>query len=337
MEGLHRTTGLHRRLGKLLGLILVLGLLLAGCQAATPAPSEPPPAPPEPTQPPAPTPTELPDQSAILAEWDTSPMAHTYDLGKGPNTYCSRCHSPQNWDPAAQAGPPPNCVTCKFPTDAELRIAPTMDFVEEADWAGITCLNCHEMENGVALAGLSWLNPITETHEAVSNANELCGKCHANTSGVSATGGRGVTHAIELGGSAHLNYAGEWPQSERPQYCSDCHNPHTTEPQQCVDCHADIPESETHMNGLNALMLDKVSCQACHDASGMEVGPSPIEADGGVFVTVVSAMSRSGSMTTSYVKSHSTQWLVACDRCHFEGNAWELTVLTAEGQPPAEE
>jgi hypothetical protein len=154
---------------------------------------------------------------------------------------------------------------------------------------------------------------------------------------VSATGGRGVEHEIVLGGSAHKNWAGEWPQSERPQYCSDCHNPHSTEPLECVACHEGIPTSDTHMMGFNAVMLEKVECLACHDASGMDVGPHPDEAMGGVFTTLVSSMSRSGEMTTEYVKSHSIQWEVACDRCHFAENPWELTVLTADGQVPEPE
>lgn len=316
--------------------LVLVALLLAGCQgAAEPEPTEIMPEPTEaPTEPPPPTPTEVPDQSAFVADWENGPHADNYDLGKGPNTYCSRCHSPQNWDPASTVDRPPNCVTCKFPTDEEVRMASTMDFVEEADWVGITCETCHHVENDVVQEGLAWLNTVTGEQETVNTPNELCGKCHADTQGVAATGGRGVTHAIDLGGSAHLNWAGEWPQVDRPQYCSDCHNPHSTEPAQCVDCHEDVTTSDEHMKGLNDVMLDDVTCMACHDASGMEVGPHPEEEMGGVFVTLVSEMSRSGEMNTEYVKSHSIQWEVSCDRCHFEGNPWELTVLTAEGTPP---
>jgi len=152
-------------------------------------------------------------------------------------------------------------------------MATTMDFVEEADWFGITCESCHIVdENGIA-GELAWLNVATGEYEEINYPNELCGKCHANTSG------------------------------------------------------------DTHMNGLNAIMLDKVTCMACHDADEMEVGPHPDEAEGGVFVTIVSSVGRAGP-TTEYVKSHSIQWEVSCDRCHFEGNAWELTVLTADGQVP---
>jgi hypothetical protein len=215
-------------------------------------------------------------------------------------------------------------------------MATTMDFVEEEDWVGINCETCHSVESGVVQEGIAWLNVIDGEYESVSTPNELCGKCHANTQGIAVTGGSGVTHAIELGGSAHLNWAGEWPQADRPQYCSDCHNPHSTEPLDCVDCHENVTTSEEHMKGFNDEMLNKVTCMACHDASGMQVGPHPEEEMGGVFVTLVSEMSRSGETTSEYVKSHSIQWEVACDRCHFEENPWDLIVLTADGKPPEE-
>jgi len=85
------------------GALLILALLLSACQTAEPevvieevtriVEVEK-----EPSQN---TPTPLPEQSDILAAWTGSPHGNTYDLGKGPNTYCSRCHSPQNWDPAS--------------------------------------------------------------------------------------------------------------------------------------------------------------------------------------------------------------------------------------------
>lgn len=329
----------HRPLLRTLTAVsVVLLILLAACSSAPPPTAEPSSVvPPTSTVAPTAEPTPLPDQSAIAAAWEAGPHSHTYDLGKGPNTYCSRCHSPQNWDPASSVDLPPNCVTCKFATDEDLRIATTMDFVEEEDWIGISCETCHHMENGVALPGIAWLNTVSDQHETVSNVNELCAKCHLTTSGVSASGGRGVTHAIELGGSAHANWAGEWPQSDRPQYCSDCHDPHTMEPKQCLDCHEDIPSSSTHMRGFNDLMLDRVSCMACHDASGMLVGPDPESGPDDRFVTLVSEVGRDGEPSTAFAVSHSVQWQVSCDRCHHEENPWGLTVLTAAGQRPAEE
>jgi hypothetical protein len=272
------------------------------------------------------------DRQAILVAWQAGPHGDTYDLGKGPNTYCSRCHSPQNWDPAATTDLPPNCVTCKFATDEELRIASTMDFVEEEDWVGIGCDTCHPSEGNLVQAQISWFNPIAEEHEPINTPNELCVKCHATTQGVSATGGRGVEHEIELGGSAHLNWAGALPQDRRPQYCTECHDAHSLQPKDCVDCHEDVLTMDTHMKGFIE-EHENVTCMACHDASGLEVGPSPSDPNG-MWVTQLSSTSRSGEVTTEYVHSHSIQWQVDCSRCHFEDNPWELEVLTPEGQAP---
>jgi len=276
------------------------------------------------------------DQSEYEQAWQEGVHGSTYGLGKGPNDFCSRCHSPLNWNPEASVSPAPNCVTCKFATDAELRNAPTMSFVEEADWKGITCQNCHQVdENGVASEEYAWLNPLTSTYESMNTPNELCGKCHATTAGVKFTGGRGVTHEIVLSGSAHLNYAGAYPQTARPTYCTDCHDPHSGTPKACIDCHTDATTAK-HI-GLNAGMLERVSCMACHDASGLDVGPHPDATMGGMFVTLVSTPSRSGGPpTTAYTVSHSIQWDVACDRCHFEDNSWELNVYTEDGQVPTE-
>ena len=266
---------------------------------------------------------DFPDQ---MGEWAASAHGNTYDLGKGPNTYCSRCHSPQNWDPAARPSAPPNCVTCKFPQDPELRIAPTMDFVEEADWVGIACSTCHVVEGDlIQTASNAWLNPIAGEYEPVATANELCSKCHTNSTGVSETGGRGVDHEVILGGSAHRNWAATIGM-RRPDRCTDCHNPHTQQPAACTDCHTDIAEIEVHQTHAAA-----VSCVACHDASGAQVGS--VEAMGGVWTTVLSEMSRSGEMTTKPIITHSLQWQVACDRCHFPDNPAGLTVRDANGAP----
>jgi len=338
---------------KLLALsaLLLLALAVGACAPAKvepPAPPEPiieyvevtvvvepTPIPPTPTEVP-PEPTPLPDHSAIIAAWESSPHGNTYDLGKGPNTYCSRCHSPQNWDPASTTDRPPNCVTCKFATDDEIRMASTMDFVEEEDWVGINCETCHRVEDDVVQEGVAWLNPLTGEYKEVNTPNELCTKCHLTSQGVSYTGGRGVEHEIYLGGSAHKNWAGMLEDVRKPEYCTECHDPHTQVPKQCQDCHT-IDEA-THAKGKYVAMKEVLTCMACHDAGGYDVGPHPDEAMGGIWVPQETTVGRGGP-TTSAVVSHSIQWQVDCDRCHFEENPWGLPVYTAEGEipePPAE-
>jgi NAD-dependent SIR2 family protein deacetylase len=340
---------------KLVAGLLLVTMLLAGCNSPAPTteaapvvevkPTEPPPptAVPTavPTEAPTPVPTpekpgvnlDTPEHQAFLAAWEASPHGNTYDLGKGPNTYCSRCHSPQNWDPASTTDRPPNCVTCKFPTDPELRIATTMDFVSEEDWKGIGCETCHATEDGRVLSEVSWLNVVTMERETVATINELCTKCHVDSAGVKASGGRGVTHGISLGGSAHLNWAGALPQGHRPSYCSDCHDPHSLAPKQCIECHEAVLTLETHMKGT-AASHQNLDCMACHDASGSDVAPFPADSETPYWTTVLTETSRSGATTTSYVKSHSIMWEVDCSRCHYTDNPWELEVYTADGSVP---
>lgn len=333
---------------KLVVLFFALLLVLALSSCAPGKPTEIPPTPEpvieyvkvtvivEPTAvPPTPTPepTALPDQSTINTAWAASPHGNTYGEGKGPNTWCARCHSPQNWDPKSFIGPPPSCFSCKFPTDAEMRHAEGNPFIAEEDWVGIPCETCHVMENGVATQGISWLNPISKTYEAVQTPNELCEKCHVTTVGTGNPPRSAVSHKIDLGGPAHLNYAGFIDDEKPPTYCSDCHDPHTQQPKQCQDCH-EIDEA-THAKGRYAAMADVVSCMACHDASGAEVGPNPDEAAGGVWTTLKTEEGRTGPTTTAIV-SHSILWDVACDRCHFSENPWGLTVYTKSGEIPKE-
>ena len=279
---------------------------------------------------------EIPDQTKNVADWEGSPHGNTYDLGKGPNTYCSRCHSPQNWDPVTTVDRPPNCVTCKMPTDDAVREASTMDFVEEEDWININCETCHIMEGDLSTGQLAWLNVKTGEHEPVHSPNELCEKCHLTSAGVSWTGGTGVEHEVYLGGSAHKNWAGVLDEERRPEYCVDCHDPHTQQPQQCDECHPDVRDSDEHIMGNNESHVN-VSCMACHDASGAEVGPHPDEEMDGVWTTVLAGMSRSGEPTLESIISHSVQWEVLCDRCHYAENAAGLTELTDEGEVPSPE
>ena len=187
------------------------------------------------------------------------------------------------------------------------------------------------MEDGVATEGIAWLNPISMEYESVNTPNELCEKCHVTTVGTGNPVRSAVSHKIILGGPAHLNYAGFIDEVKPPAYCSDCHDPHTQQPKQCQDCHE--IDTATHAGGRYIAMEDKLTCMACHDASGAEVGPNPAEDAGGIWTTLLTEVGRSGPTTTAII-SHSIQYTVACNRCHFEGNTWELTVYTETGEIP---
>ena len=316
----------------IVGALILLTFILAGCQPTEVIKEvevqvtvvvEPTEVPPEPYA----------DQSAYHDAWESGPHS-TYDVGRGPNDWCARCHSPQNWNPEATVGTPPNCVSCKFPGQ-DMTVGDGNVLIEEEDWFAIPCETCHVMVDGFATE-MAYLNPISMEYKEVSNSTELCEQCHVTTTGNAF--GSAVDHKITLGGSAHLNYGGFIGDVAPPTFCADCHDPHTTEPKACVDCHAEDINTAEHAGGMYGVMKDTVTCMACHDASGADVGPDPSE-DSDLWVPQVTTMGRGGPSTAAIV-SHSIVFTVACDRCHYADNAWELTVLTAAGavpEPPAEE
>ena len=133
-------------------LLLLLIVAVSACSlspaptpTATPAPKAAATATPVPLLLPLPRPKSHPRskwQPRVQA-WESGPHNNKYDLYKGPNTYCARCHSPLNWDPKATVGKPPNCFSCKFPTDKEVRISPLAPLIAEADWKKVDCAVCH--------------------------------------------------------------------------------------------------------------------------------------------------------------------------------------------------
>ncbi len=279
-------------------------------------------------------PTPLPDQSILFDAW-TSGAHSIYDLGHGPNTWCARCHSPQNWDPEAFQGPPPSCFSCKMAGDEEVRIAEGNPFIPEEEWIGINCDTCHRVDkNGIASAEIAWFDPIKMSYSDVNTPTELCEKCHVTTTGNAF--GSAVDHQIYFGGSAHLNYGGFLGEVAPPQYCTDCHDSHTLEPKTCEDCHdvSSDPVMSSHE--------ENVTCIACHNALeftsagvAVEYGPHPDETMSSMWVPQITTMGRGGPSTDT-VSSHSIVYEVSCDRCHFEGNAFDLQVLTADGEVPEE-
>ncbi len=271
-----------------------------------------------------PTDAPPPDQSMYLTAWEGS-RHNDYSIEHGPNTYCAHCHSPKNWDPEAFWGPPPNCFTCKFAgEDEELKIAPGNAFVEEEDWDGVSCAVCHEVdENGIVSADYARLNPLSGEYLEVNTPDELCETCHLSTAGNSfqrSSGSRG----INTGGNAHSNFA--MGDVSPPKYCTDCHDAHTLTPTECIDCHTIDGE---HAKGKLGVM-PSVTCMACHDADGNDVGFIDDE-----FTTVLnSPPARGAPASTDPIISHSINWKVTCDKCHFEGNPNGFTEYTAAGEVP---
>ncbi len=275
-------------------LFVLLAFILAGCSAAaaTPASSQP-------TSTPAPVDPITAEQQA----WQSSPHANTYDQGKGPNTYCARCHSPENWVPTSKIDSPPNCVSCKFATDAKIRVAPDNPLVPPEEWKSIGCEVCHPSDNGVVSKQIGYLDSQTGYHQSVASSTELCEKCHTDT--------ETLRHKRDLGTGAHASLT-----------CTSCHDPHSTVAS-CTNsaCHTNTLAAGTTIPGHDAAH-QKVSCIACHDASGLEVKP---QETGGLWTTFRTT-ELLGRATTDAYQSHAIQLEVDCKRCHYPDNPWKLTV-----------
>lgn len=270
--------------------------------------------------------------------WQTSPHANTYDLGKGPNTYCARCHSPRNWDPQAIIDPPPNCVSCKFSFEASPRLAQNNPLVPQEEWQNIRCNTCHEVTDGIASNAVVWWNQATNQYEPVDDSRALCGKCHTDT--------ETLRHQRTLGLKAHADFT-----------CTTCHDAHNTTAS-CgqSECHSEIvqntgfvsapatppgghPEQITGFCGgpachatatqvaggeqmIHGSVHAMVTCVACHDAGGLEVGPFEN------IWTTWRTTELLGRANREPYQSHTLQKQVDCARCHFEGNPWGLQPLT---------
>lgn len=298
-----------------------------------------------------PSPADL--HPEIWLAWEAGPHSAEYDLEKGPNTYCARCHSPLNWDPEAEIDPPPNCVSCKFPHENEVRIAAGNPLIPEDEWQGVSCQVCHAEGVGGETVVVAWQDEVTGYAEVVSNSSELCEKCHHDTETLS--------HQREISG-IHSDLS-----------CVECHNPHSgrascgdvgchaeqqaafavvipahvgvTEKETCVECHTEgmdehtmyvkeqgsddcldchIELTEFEQSGkilrAHSMYHQQVDCAACHDATGSKLIPDT-ETDQWVAVMEINFF---GETNLEPFTPHNLQLNVDCERCHYIGNPWEL-------------
>jgi len=267
---------------------------------------------PTPTIIPIPTPTETVSPMALAAwdDWEAGPHAAAYNLGKGPNTYCARCHSPLNWDAQARIDPPPNCVSCKFDFEETPRIAEGNPLISEEDWKGIGCEVCHPVENGTVSPAVTWFNQETGYYETLASSSDLCAKCHMDT--------ETLRYAIDLSGGAHSDFT-----------CTECHQPHTTFASCTAEgCHSDVIflDGGEAGNPGHRVFHQSIDCIACHDASGLEVAPL----DGqGIWTTFRTTELLGRAKIVPYV-SHTVAKEVVCERCHFPENPWNILVTDPE-------
>ena len=104
--------------------------------------------------------------------------------------------------------------------------------------------------------------------------------------------------------------------------CTQCHDAHSTIAScSSLICHPETTDTSTTIVGHDE-DHQAVTCWACHDGAGLEVGIDELEN----WVTFAPGH------TTSYA-SHNIVTQVSCERCHFINNPWDLSIDVSAGTP----
>lgn len=255
--------------------------------------------------------------------------------------YCAKCHSPQDWDPKANPGETPGCAEAIVKPQHGATGGGDAQLNSTATWHAVECKTCHLIgRDGDPLRGIIWWNQETGKAETISESIDLCTKCHTKTSD--------VDNSVDLGNDEfHTTLS-----------CVACHDPHSTTAS-CTNtgCH---PNVEEHLTIITDLAIEPnhetappggcsggtschmqstqvaeqgllphigvyhtyLTCAACHDGAGMEVGP----VDGSFMWTTFQTVEWNGLTAKRPKYSHVITTEVDCARCHFEGNPWELAI-----------
>ncbi len=202
----------------------------------------------------------------------------------------------------------------------------------------VECKDCHESIGGILSVSIAYWNPQIQQYQSVPDSNTLCRKCHVDIGS--------SNHQPDVGKAVHKSFE-----------CTDCHDPHSTMAS-CSNstCHANIlpsdnmppatptgghPTIESPFCGgptchpaatevaskprsVHGSVHAAVTCQACHDASGIQVGP---EEGGGPWITWQTPVQSGNSVREPYF-SHQIQLEVDCTRCHFSNNPWKLQLVS---------
>jgi Zn finger protein HypA/HybF involved in hydrogenase expression len=259
------------------------------------------------------------NDAAIRAAMSEGVHADTHGLGTGPNTYCARCKSPANWNPYATIDLPPNCVTCKFDSDTQMRVAEGNPLVLEQDWQGIRCYNCHPItENNSVEEAIAWWDPVADSYLQLDNSTELCEQCHRNSEAGTLRRralAESIAHADATCTTCHDPHSGQ-------ATCSACHNEGDTETDFVANCWR--PYLAPDAAKLHTDML----CQTCHDNAGLELRPveDPAESYLDQWAMWRTTMIAGVIPSTHVWVSHNLTREVNCTRCHYAENPWGLAI-----------
>lgn len=197
-----------------------------------------------------------------------------------------------------------------------------------------TCELCHEVQAGVVLEIAASQEQAASQPGTGMDGNSMCPQCHD----------------VRGGGNAHPGLG-----------CNDCHDPHSTAAS-CTDsgCHSALRQNAvfavpptptdghpksgssfcggTNCHAAATAVADsafsihrsshaRVSCVACHTASGMQTGPLP---DGSSWVLLQEVKNANAEVTLKPAFAHGIQLDVDCTTCHFENNVWGLELVSGD-------
>ena len=240
------------------------------------------------------------EPDSIQLDWESSSHSDTFVVSEdGVNSACARCHAPIVWVPTVE-DMPESCSSCKF----EVEQPPP--YLAQEEWRPIECHVCHQADGDEIEPEIAWLEIAQiEEYEEVAGSTELCQKCHL---------------AGEITGHASVTVEGD----HEGYQCTQCHEVHSTAAS-CggEGCHDQMAEPITGHDEAHAA----VNCVACHDSTGMEVGPDPATS---AWTTFITAMKENEMRAFS---SHSTQLSVDCERCHYSQNPWGLSEIKTSNNP----
>lgn len=193
----------------------------------------------------------------------------------------------------------------------------------------VGCRSCHRLQDGALMTGIAWWDADAGRYVPVDDGNDLCLKCH---------------NGYDTAQMAHADMA-----------CLDCHDQHSARAS-CFTCHEQVKQEaltvpptpvDGHPNGGQMAYCESagchsvatqvaqmpfsvhggihaaVTCAACHEADGYEVGPVQ---DGNEWVVWLPTALNGETVSMPY-QSHNLQYTVDCTRCHYEANPWGLPLM----------
>jgi len=238
---------------------------------------------------------DLKDPDQIRNMWVNSEHANTFVVSdQGENNTCARCHDRYNYIPSIE-DIPESCYSCKF------EVGDPPPYIAEENWKHVDCFICHEVKKKEVQPEIAWLEfALIEEYGGVSSTTELCQKCHL---------------AGDIPGHTSVIVSGDHPDYS----CTECHSPHDLSAScSSTDCHEDTFQPTNPIPGHDEDHA-QVSCSACHDAGGLEIG---YVEDLGIWTTLHTTEK---SDEPKPFTSHNIVLESPCQRCHFPGNPWGVT------------